>query len=188
MARIPKNQILTNIQAQKTEFVYADSGLPFSGYYHIINGKAFAGGDENVFPIPIPLEKPQDNTLSKVITSVGLGTAAYNLARRNLNTAHNLAPKSIHPHIVQITSGNNSNSQSDDIKSIIEFKEEVNYYLQKSNDPNRFIKKISFNEATQLIKDPINKVVTINFASENLDEQLAAAEKIIPGITVFVNL
>lgn len=187
MARIPKNQILTNIQAQKNELVYADSGIQYSGYYHIINGKAFAGGDENVFPIPIPLEKPQDNTLNKVITSVGLGTAAYNLARRNLNTAHNLAPKSIDPHIVQISPQNKSDF-GDDIKSIMEFKEEVNHYFQKSNDPDRFIKKISLEDAIQLSKDPINKVVTINFASENLDEQLAAAEKIIPGITIFVNL
>jgi hypothetical protein len=187
MARIPKNQILTNIQAQKNEFVYADSGIQFSGYYHIISGRAFAGGNESIYPVPIPLEKPQDNTLSNVITSVGLGTAAYNLARRNLNTANNLSSKSIDPHIIQISSRINLNSDND-LKTVIEFKEEVNHYFQKSNDPNRFIKKISLEDAVQLSRDPINKVVTINFASENLDEQLAAAEKIIPGITIFANL
>jgi len=175
MARTPKNQILKNIKSQTNEFVYVDSGLPFSGYYHIISGRAFAGGDENTYPQPVPLEKPQDNVLSNVINTVGLGSAAYNLASRNKETARNLAPKSVNPHIVQI-------STKYDIKS------GVSYYFQKSNDPNYIIKKISSDEAIQLAQDPINKIISIDFSGEDLDGQLRIAEKTILGITTFVNL
>jgi hypothetical protein len=175
MARVPKSQILKNIKAQTNEFVFADSGLPFSGYYHIISGRAFAGGDEKVYPQPVPLEKPSNNVLTGMINSVGLGTAAYNLASRNKETARNLAPKQINPHIVQTTTK-------------YQVKSGISYYFQKSNDPNYIIKKISRDEAIQLARDPINKIVTIDFSAENLDEQLQIAENSISGITMFVNL
>jgi len=186
MARTPKSQILKNIKAQTNEFVFVDSGLPFLGYYHIISGRAFAGGDENVYPQPVPLEKPSNNVLTGVINSVGLGTAAYNLASRNKETARNLAPKQVNPHIIQINIPQDYSKS--DIKSELISKSGVSYYFQKSNDPNYIIKKISRDEAIQLARDPINKIVTIDFSAENLDEQLQIAENLIPGITMFVNL
>jgi hypothetical protein len=186
MARTPKNQILKNIIAQPNEYVYVNSGLPFSGYYHIISGRAFAGGDENVYPQQVPLEKPQNNALNRIISSVGLGTAAYNLASRNKETARNLAPITLNPHIVQTDVP--QNFPEFDIKTAPNFKSGVNYYFQKSNDPNHIIKKISYEEAYHLVKDPINKVVSIDFSAENVNEQLINAEKIIPGITIFANL
>jgi hypothetical protein len=173
MARIPKNQIITNQQAVFNEFVYVDSGLAFSGSYHIISGKTYAGANERIYAQPVPIEKPQNNALANVINTTGLGSAAYNLAIRNKNTAYNLAPTSIHPHIVRLNPS---------------LKSGINYYFQKSNDPNYIIKKVSYEEAYYLSKDPINKVISINFSSEDLDEQLTLAEKTIPGITTFVNL
>lgn len=175
MARTPKSQILKNIKAQPNEFVYIDSGLLFSGYYHIISGRAFAGGDEKVYPQPVPLEKPSSNVLTGIINTIGLGTAAYNLAIRNKSTAHDLSPKQVIPQTVQKTTK-------------YEAKSGINYYFQKSNDLNYIIKKISQDEAIQLAKDPINKIVSINFSAENLDAQLKSSEKIIQGITMFVNL
>ena len=186
MARTPKNQILKNIKAQANEYVYVESGLPFSGYYHIINGRAFAGGDESTYPQPVPLEKPQNNVLTNIIKTVGLGTAAYNLAIRNKETARNLAPLTINPHIVQANIPQDYSKS--DIKSEFNLKTGVSYYFQKSNDPNYIVKKVSYEEAYQLAKDPINKIVSIDFSAENLDNQLIIAEKTIPGITTFVNL
>jgi hypothetical protein len=173
MARIPKNQIITNQQAVFNEFVYVDSGLAFSGSYHIISGKTYAGANERVYAQPVPIERPQNNALANVININGLGSAAYNLSLRNKETTRNLAPKQINPHIIRINSP---------------LKIGISYYFQKSNDPNYIIKKISHDEATQLSKDPINKVVSIDFSAENLDIQLESAEKIIPGIAAFVNL
>jgi hypothetical protein len=190
MARTPKNQILKNIKAQANEFVYADSGLPFSGYYHIISGRAFAGSDETTYPKPVLLEKPQVNNLTNIINTVGLGTAAYNLARRNPTTLHNLSPKSINPNIVQ-TNIKNISDFDDSIKSEIDesnTKSGISYYFQKLNDPNHIIKKISYDEASQLITNPINKIVSIDFSADNIDEQLLTAEKIIPGITIFASI
>jgi hypothetical protein len=173
MARIPKNQIITDQQARLNEFVYVDSGLAFSGSYHIISGKTYAGANEKTYTQPVPIEKPQNNALANVISTTGLGSAAYNLAIRNKNTARNLSPISINPHI---------------IRTDLSLKTGVSYYFQKSNDPNYIIKKVSYEEAYQLAKDPINKVISIDFSLENLDEQLTNAEKTIPGITTFVNL
>ena len=173
MARIPKNKIITNQQAVFNEFVYVDSGLAFSGSYHIISGKTYAGTNERVYAQPVPIERPQNNALANVINNVGLGSAAYNLALRNKTTARNLSSILIHPHIVRMNSP---------------LKIGVSYYLQKSNDFNHIIKKISYEEGYHLAKDPINKIVSIDFSAENLDTQLESAEKIIPGITTFVNL
>jgi hypothetical protein len=173
MARIPKSQIISNLQAKTSEFVYVDSGLPFSGSYHIINGKIYAGANEKTYQQPIPIEKPANNNLSNIINSTGLGSAAHNLSLRNKETTRNLAPKQINPHIIRINSP---------------LKIGINYYFQKSNDPNYIIKKISHDEAIQLARDPINKVISIDFSAENLNTQLESAEKIIPGITAFVNL
>jgi hypothetical protein len=173
MARIPKNQIITNQQAVFNEFVYVDSGLAFSGSYHIINGKTYAGANEKTYAQPVLIERPQSNALANVINNVGLGSAAYNLALRNKTTARNLSSISLHPHIVRMNSP---------------LKIGVSYYFQKLNDSNHIIKKISYEEGYHLAKDPNNKVILIDFSADNLDEQLTQAEKIIPGITTFVNL
>jgi len=147
--------------------------LAFSGSYHIISGKTYAGANEKTYTQPVPIEKPQNNTLANVISTTGLGSAAYNLALRNKNTAYNLSFTSVNPHIVRTNSS---------------LKTGINYYFQKSNDPNYIIKKVSYEEAHQLAKDPINKIVSIDFSLENLNEQLINAEKIILGITIFANL
>lgn len=181
MARPPRNQIQKSITAKEGEFVYADSGLPFSGKYHIISGIAYAGEDEKTYPEPVLLDEVtvKFNLFSSIITSVGLGTAAYNMVKQNVDTAKNLVEKYIpskpkQSNEVQIRSG-------------------MYYFAQKSNDPNNIIKEIkdeksNKNTITSLQRDPLYKVVTIDFSISNVDQQIEEGDKIIPGLKTFINL
>jgi hypothetical protein len=181
MARPPKNQIQKSITAKEGEFVYTDSGLPFSGKYHIINGVAYAGENEKSFPQPVPLDEisTKINPFSSIITSVGLGTAAYNMVKQNINTAKNLVEKYIP----------SKPKQSNEIK----IRSGVYYFFQKSNDPNNIIKEIKDEESNKSIivslqRDPLYKIITIDFSIPNLQQQIEEGEKTIPGLKTFVNL
>ena len=172
MARVPKSQIQENLTAKDGEFVYPSSGLPYSGKYHVIQGQAYAGSTQSSFPTPVKLDIPSSNIMSYIIGAGGFATAAYAVAQKNINMAKGLYDQYKPQSIVQ------SSTKKEGIKN----------YLQKSNDPNKIIKEISENDIYQLKQDPINKIVTIDFSSNESFSQLEAAEKIIPGITAFVNL
>jgi hypothetical protein len=172
MARVPKSQIQENLTAKDGEFVYPSSGLPYSGKYHVIQGQAYAGSTQSSFPTPVKLDIPSSNIMSYIIGAGGFATAAYAVAQKNINMAKGLYDQYKPQSIVQ------SSTKKEGIKN----------YLQKSNDPNKIIKEISENDIYQLKQDPINKIVTIDFSSNESFSQLEAAEKIILGITAFVNL
>jgi hypothetical protein len=171
MARVPKSQIQENLTSKDGEYTYPSSGLPYTGKYHIIQGKAYAGATQNSFPTPVKLEVPSSNIMAYMISEGGFATAAYVIAQKNMNMAKGLYDQYKPQQTVS------SSSEKVGIKN----------YLLKSNDPNKIIKEISSNDVYQLKLDPINKIVSINFSIES-SEQLVEAEKIIPGITTFVNL
>ena len=157
MARKPRSLITFNIPAKDGEFVYADSGLPFSGKYHIISGVAYAGENDKSYPQPVPLDEVSTkfNPFASIIASVGLGTAAYNMAKQNVDTAKNLVEKYIpskpkQSNEVQLRSG-------------------IYYFAKKSNDPNNIIKEIKDEESnkttiTSLQRDPLYNITAINFS------------------------
>jgi hypothetical protein len=181
MARKPRSLITFNIPAKDGEFVYADSGLPFSGKYHIISGVAYAGENDKSYPQPVPLDEVSTkfNPFASIIASVGLGTAAYNMVKQNVDTAKNLVEKYIpskpkQSNEVQLRSG-------------------IYYFAKKSNDPNNIIKEIKDEESnkttiTSLQRDPLYKITAINFSVPDLQQQIEEGEKIIPGLKTFVNL
>ena len=172
MARVPKSQIQENLTAKDGEFVYPSSGLPYTGKYHIIQGKTYAGATQSTFNPPVKLDVPSSNIMAYVIGAAGFATAAYAVAQKNVNMAKGLYDQYKPQQTIQSSSK----------------KTGIHNYLQKSTDPNKVIKEISANDVYQLKQDPINKIVTIDFSSNESFEQLEAAEKIIPGITTFVNL
>jgi hypothetical protein len=172
MARVPKSQIKENLTAKPGDFVYPPSGLPYTGKYHVIQGKAYAGATQNSLPTPVKLEIPSSNIMAYMIGAVGFATAAYAIAQKNVEAAKGLYDQ-YKPQQTVSTSGS---------------KVGVHNYLQKSNDPNKIIKEISATDVFQLKKDPINKIVTITLGVADTPQQLIEAEKIIPGITAFVNL
>ena len=181
MSRKPRSLITVNIPAKDGEFVYADSGLPFSGKYHIISGIAYAGENEKSYPQPVPLDEVSTkfNPFASIIASVGLGTAAYNMVKQNVDTAKNLVEKYIpskpkQSNEVQLRSG-------------------IYYFTQKLNDPNNVIKELKDEESNKdiiksLQQDPLYKIIAVNFSVPNLQQQIEEGDKIIPGLKTFVNL
>lgn len=172
MARVPKSQIQENIMTQGNQFVYPSSGVPYNGKYHIIQGQAYAGATQSEYPTPIILEKASSNIMVHVMGSVGFASAGYALAEQNIETAKGLYDEYKPQQIVESSTR----------------KTGVHNYLQKSNDLNKIIKEISLTDTYQYRLDPINKIVSINFSADDFQQQIVAAEKIIPGITTFVNL
>ena len=178
---IPESQVISNQIAKSGEFVYSDSGIPYVGAYHIINGKAFAGAVLNTFEVPIPLDQPPTNVMASVVNIVGFGTAAYAMAKQNINNAKNLIEKFIPSAQIQKS---NEGSTPRTGKST---------FTQKTNDPNKVIKEIKNDSSnseliSSLKKDPLYKLVEIDFNSPNTTQQIEEGEKIIPGLKILVNL
>ena len=178
---IPESQVIINQIAKSGEFVYSDSGIPYVGAYHIINGKAFAGAVLNTFEVPIPLDQPPTNVMASVVNIVGFGTAAYAMAKQNISNAKNLIEKFVPSSQVQISSEGSTPRTG---KST---------FTQKSNDPNNVIKEIKPNTLNNIVieslrRDPLYKLVEIDFNSPTTTQQIEEGEKIIPGLKTFVNL
>ena len=181
MARKPKSLITEGIPAKDGEFVYADNGLPFSGKYHIISGIVYAGEKESSFTPPVLLDQVSENQFATLISTIGYATAAYTMAKQNFEMIKQTSEKFIGslPIKRQIT--------------ILEPRTGKLIFAQKTNDPNNVIKEIKNDSSNSelilsLRKDPLYKLVEIDFNSPNTTQQIEEGEKIIPGLKTFVNL
>jgi hypothetical protein len=178
MARVPKNQIIEGLEAKEGEFVTANDGLPYSGKYHIISGIAYAGENERSFPTSIPLDQLEESSLAGIISAVGYATAAYAMVKSNINMAKQTIEKII-PKAAIESSGDPRRGKST--------------FTQKTNDSSKVIKEIKYSRLSaitveQLKKDPLYKIVEVDFDSTDKDKQIEEGEKIIPGLKTFVNL
>jgi hypothetical protein len=190
MARVPKSLITENIPAEEGEFVYADSGLPYSGKYHIISGIAYAGENEKTYPDKIPLDQVPENQFTSLISTIGYATAAYQMAKQNAEMIQQTAEKVFPSSPVQ-KSGEGSTPRSGKIS-----------FAQKSNDPDKIIKELNTSttkvaglsaivakvQLDTLKKDPLYKIVEIDFSAPDATKQIEEGDKIIPGLKTFVNL
>lgn len=174
--RTPKNRIRTGKYTHGNEYVIASSGVEYAGYYYVKNGIAYAGKDETTYQQPILLELAPMNFMADMINTTGFFTDAYNFAKSNLETAKIIADKVFPSSPVQ---------QS--ISSSMPIKSGIYNYTQRINE--NIIKEIKDKSALdKLQKDPTYKVVSINFSSTDVEQQITEAEKQIPGIRTFVNL
>lgn len=187
MARVPKSLITESIPAKEGEFVYADSGLPYSGKYHIISGVAYAGDNQSSFDPPVPLDQLPDNQFATLMSTVGYATAAYAMAKQNIELIKQTSEK-IFPN-TPIQKSGESQAQ----------REGKYAFAQKTNDPDKVIKQFNLQEKsvkatlnnavlTTLRKDPLYKIVDIDFSSLDIQQQIEEGDKIIPGLKTFVNL
>jgi hypothetical protein len=181
MARKPRSLITESIPAKEGEFVYTESGLPFSGKYHIVSGVAYAGEKESSFSPPVSLDQVSNNPFATLISTLGYATAAYTMAKQNFEMIKQTSEKFIEsiPIKKQIT--------------ILEPRTGKSTFTQKSNDPNNIIKEIKNNSSNNelilsLKKDPLYKLVEIDFNSPTTTQQIEDGDKIIPGLKTFVNL
>ena len=181
MARVPKSLITESIPAKEGEFVYADSGLPYSGKYHIISGIAYAGDNQLSFYPPVQLDQVPESQYASLISSIGYATAAYAMAKQNFEMIKQTAKKIIPSNQIQ----KSGESQLQRTGKYI--------FTKKTNDPNNIIKEIKNDSSNSelilsLKKDPLYKLVEIDFNLTTIQQQIENGEKIIPGLKTFVNL
>jgi hypothetical protein len=172
--RIPKNRVKTGKFTQGNEYVIASSGIDYKGYYYVENGVAYAGKDSTVYPVKILLELAPVNFIADIASTTGFFTDAYNFAKSNLETAKTIAEKVFPAKPIQQSSGNP--------------KVGIHNYVQKNGET--IIKEIDSSDPqfSNFQKDPTYKVVSINFSSMDVEQQITEGEKQIPGLKTFVNL
>jgi hypothetical protein len=177
--RTPKNRVKTEKHTDGNEYVISSSGVEYKGYYYEENGVAYAGKDSTVYPTKILLELAPVNFMADIALTTGFFTDAYNFAKSNLETAKTIADKVFPAKPVQQSTipGNSSSAKSG-----------MHSYVQKNNET--IIREIDSSDPMfpRFKKDPTYKVVSINFSSTDIDQQIIEAEKTIPGIRTFVNL
>ena len=181
MARVPKSLITESIPAKEGEFVYADSGLPYSGKYHIVSGIAYAGGNESSFDPPVQLDQVPESQYASLISSIGYATAVYAMAKQNFEMIKQTAKKIIPSNQIQ----KSGESQLQRTGKYV--------FTKKTNDPNNIIKEIKNDSSNNelilsLKKDPLYKLVEIDFNLTDTQQQIENGEKTIPGLKTFVNL
>lgn len=184
----PLNQIQSGITAKDGEFVYADDGLPYSGKYYIQNGVAYAGNDPSEHEVPVPLDQVPENQFASLISTIGYATAAYQLAKQNVELINQTAEKLLPSKPVQKTT------------TSLEPRTGKYAFAQKTNDPDKVIRQFDFQEPSKvkltlnsailetLKKDPLYKIVEIDFNAVDAQKQIEDGDKIIPGLKTFINL
>jgi hypothetical protein len=177
MTYIPEAQIIKNQTAEEGELIYAESGIPYSGKYFIIQGLAYAGEQpENGKPL-IPLDQPDVNTLAEIQALIGAATGVYSFFKSRMDLVRGIKEKLVPSQPVQSQGEGSSPRQG------------VLFFTQKANDPNKVIKEIKDpNLITTLRQDPLYTVVEIDFSSPNANQQIEDGNKQIPGLRTFVNL
>ena len=172
--RVPKNRVKTGKHTDGNEYVIASSGIEYKGYYYEENGVAYAGKDSTVYQTKILLELAPVNFMADIALTTGFFTDAYNFAKSNLETAKTIANKVFPSKPIQQSSDNP--------------KFGTHNYIQKNNET--IIKEIDSSDLMfpKFKKDPTYKVVSINFNSMDVEQQIEEGDKIIPGLKTFVNL
>lgn len=184
----PLNQIQSGLTAKDGEFVYAEDGLPYSGKYYIQNGVAYAGNDPTEREVPVPLDQMPENQFASLISTIGYATAAYQMAKQNVELIKQTAEKVFPSPPIQ----KSGESQAERTGRYA--------FAQKTNDPDKIIKQFNFQEENKtkltlnnailssLKKDPLYKIVEIDFTATDAPNQIEEGDKIIPGLKTFINL
>lgn len=174
---IPRSQIVENKKAKIGEWVYKKTGVPFLGKYHLVKGKPFAGATFQPNKAQQPLEKTTESQLFKILTTSGPNSPAYLMAIGNpggIGTLAGIAAVGI--PIIKNTFAESDNTNTG-----------FRVFIQKSNAEPKIIKEVKDNSPDyELAKsNALYKIVKLDM-SKDLAPQLEEAEKIIPGIKIFL--
>lgn len=195
---LPKNKITANLYTNGGDFVYSSTagllaGTDYKGPFHVFNGRPFPGKDSNDWRVnyfgtnkEIIIPKPPEvrdrfgfdrgnkflNAIDKINRAVGFGTAAFNWATQNINSANRIQDKS--PNNKPIKRG--------------EARSGVHAFITKTNESPQKISEVNLPEVSIYQNDPLYKVEIIDFSSPDLQVQIDNAEKNIPGIKGFIEI
>jgi hypothetical protein len=176
---IPRSQIIENKNSKIGEWVYKKTGIPFLGKYHLIKGKPFAGATFQPNKVLQPLEKTTESKLFRILTTSGPNSPAYLMAIGNPGGLGTLAGVAA----VGIPIIKNAFAESDNTESERGFR----VFIQKSNAEPKIIKEVKDNSPDyELAKsNTLYKIVKLDM-DKDISSQLEEAEKIIPGIKIFL--
>lgn len=157
--RIPQNQIVTSKYTSGKEFMFNKTYREYIGYYYELNEKLFAGKEFN--------------------------STAPELIRINSSKVNSLLT---HPttYIYGKISGIKLNNST--ISSFIyRYDSNIRYFSYQIN--RNLIKEIDKDTFSnfKLNPNPIYKIISLNYIGGFNDNELKEAEKIIPGITMYIN-
>lgn len=157
--RIPQNQIVESKYTVGNEYMFESTYKEYQGYYYELNGNLFAGKEFNI-NAPILIKIISSNTNRML-----MNPDTYVYAKVSGAQLHNTIVLS---HIDQGTSN-------------------IRYFSYQIT--TKLIKEINADTYNSLKSNPIYKTVALpcnNNGGFN-DTDLQYAEKIIPGITTFIN-
>jgi hypothetical protein len=174
---IPRSQIIENKKAKIGEWVYKKTGIPFLGKYHLIKGKPFAGAIYQPAKISQLLEKTTESKLFKILTTSGPNSPAYLMAIGNPGGIGTLA--GIAAVGIPIIKGVFDEGDAEEVGFRV--------FIQKSNAEPKIIKEVKDNspDYTAAVSNPLYRIVKLDM-SKDLNPQIEEAEKIIPGLKIFL--
>jgi hypothetical protein len=153
--KIPQNQIVKSKYTSGHEYVFSSTYKLYQGYYYEMNGKIFAGKEFNI-------NNPELVSIKSTIINTLLTKAStYVYGKISKNIIPTSVPK---PHFFQYDS-------------------EVRYYSYQTNQ--NLIKEINEASFNDIQSNPLYKTVFLSFKGGFNKDELAVAEKTIPGITTF---
>jgi hypothetical protein len=170
--RPPKNQIIENLYTKGNEFLIEKTYDNYVGYYHSVFGKNFTGATYN----------PKAVVLTAYTTNKQ--NAAYNLS--NIDSTY----LKLKPEIINIVKKDEfPTTKIKYIRNREDIVEKLRYFIQKMNTINAPIDEVDRNTFYKAQNHPFYRAVSI-FWKESLTPELSLneAEKIIPGIRLFLEL
>jgi hypothetical protein len=175
---IPRSQIVENKTAKIGEWVFQKTGVPFLGKYHLIKGRPYVGATYVPSKKQIPLEKTTTNQLFKILSTSGPNSPAYLMAIGNsagIGTLVGAAVTAI-PIIKGVFTDGDAIPETG-----------FRIFVQKTNEEPKTIKEIKKDSPDYAVAktNPFFKIVEIDL-SKGLDSQLEEAEKVIPGMKIFL--
>jgi hypothetical protein len=164
MIKIPRNIIIEAKYTQGKEYMTINTYKEYQGYYYELNDRIFAGKEFDIFAPE--LMRFSSNKFNPLLTQ--LSTYAYAaLSGIKLNNT-------IPPFIIAGKSGKDGG---------------LRYFYKKINVTPIIIKETNEETYKNLNNNPLYQFVTVLYDDFNVPDQnsLNQAEKIMPGISLFVN-
>jgi hypothetical protein len=162
--RTPQNQIISSKYTTGNEYMFKSTQKEYQGYYYEMNGKVFAGKEFN--PVAYELVKITFNNTNLLLSLSS--TLIYGLLSKF--KPNNILPTSV----IAGKSGKDGG---------------LKYFYKKINVSPITIKETDEETYKKLKNTPLYQFVTVFYNEFNLPDpdSLNQAEKILPGISSFIN-
>lgn len=178
--KVPKNRIKTNY-TNGGEYVIADTGVRYQGYYHEVEGKIYTGKDYNTSG-SVLLIKPTSEEYNQLLSKSSTFTYSA-ISNIKLNNPGPI-PSSTYNNIANSVSFISTFVSEGFVPPV----QITRYFIKKVN--SKEIKEVDQPTFNKFTSNPLYIGTTVLFesspGSSGIPQNLYEAEKIIPGITDFL--